>query len=191
MAQNDELLKAQRHDLRHQLAVLRSLSGQEEKLNAYIDTLTAKIPSGDVKLCENYAVNAVAAYYHATAEQAGVDISISLTVPEELDGEMESDLCVVVGNLLENAVEACNRIDGGNRFICMNSQLIHGTLALAVDNSFTGKLQKRNGALLSSKRQGEGTGTSSIKAVAGKYGGDARFEDKDGVFQASVYMQIM
>jgi sensor histidine kinase regulating citrate/malate metabolism len=171
--------------------VLRSLSGQAEKLNAYIDTLTAKIPAGDVKLCENYAVNAVAAYYNTLARQAGIPISVALTVPEELDGEMESDLCVVVGNLMENAAEACKRMESGDRFIRVGSQLHHGTLALAVDNSFTGKLQKQDGALLSSKRQGEGTGTSSVKAVARKYGGDARFEEKEGVFQASVYMRIM
>lgn len=192
LAENDELIKVQRHDLRHQLTVLRSLTADEEKLNAYIDGLLAKIPSGEgMRLCENYAVNAVAAHYYAMAEQSGVDIDLSLTVPRELDGAVESNLCVVVGNLLENAVEACGRMTEGKRFIRVSSGLEYGILTLTADNSFAGQVRKQEGAFLSSKRPGEGTGISSVLAVAQKHGGSARFEEGGGVFQASVYLNVM
>lgn len=191
LAEQDEMIKNQRHDLRHQIAVLRSLTADEKKLTAYLDGLAAKIPSGEgVRLCENYAVNAVAAYYYALAQQAGIDIDISLIVPMGIDSDIESDLCVVVGNLMENAVEACNRMTEGTKFICINSGLEHGVLTLTVDNSFSGKIRKREDSYLSSKRPEEGTGISSVAAVAKKYGGNARFEEKDGVFQTSVYIRI-
>ncbi len=191
LMESDELVKAQRHDLRHQLAVLRSLSGDEKKLNEYIDGLTAKIPSGEaIRLCENYAVNAVAAYYYAMAQRAGIDIGLSLAVPGKLDSVAESDLCVVVGNLMENAVEACASMTGGRRFIRVNSRWEYGILTLAVDNSFAGKIRKQDGAFLSSKRPGKGTGIVSVAAVARKHGGNIRFEEKEGVFQASVYMWL-
>ena len=191
LAEQDEMVKAQRHDLRHHIAVLRSLIADEKKLISYLDGLATKIPAGeDVRLCENYAVNAVAAYYYAMAQHAGIDIDIFLIVPLNIDAHIESDLCVVVGNLMENAVEACGRMAEGKGFISVNSGLEHGILTLTVDNSFSGKTRRQGSAFLSSKRSGEGTGLSSVEAVAKKHGGNARFEGSDGVFQASVYMRI-
>lgn len=191
MAENDETVKAQRHDLRHQLTVLRSLTADEQQLNNYIDKLISHIPSSEgVRLCENYAVNAVAAYYFTMAKQAGIDISVTLAVPQILDGAVEIDLCVIVGNLMENAVEACERMESGNRFIHIKSALEHGILTVTADNRFAGKIQKRQEAFLSSKRPGVGTGLSSITAVAKKHGGNVQFEEKDDVFQASVYLRV-
>ncbi len=191
LAENDELVKAQRHDLRHQLAVLRSLSADENKLNEYIDRLTEKIPSGEgMRLCENYAVNAVAAYYYAMAQQADIEIDVSLIAPRELAGSIESDLCVVVGNLMENAVEACAQMESGRRFIRIGSELQYGVWTITVDNSFAGQIRKQDDAFLSSKRPGEGMGTSSVAMVAKRHDGNAKFESRDGVFQASVYLRV-
>lgn len=193
IAENDALIKSQRHDLRHQLTVLRELYEQNdrEKLGRYLEALTEKLPSGrEPALCENYAVNAVASHYADLARQAGAEVSVQLSVPPELPAALESDLCVIVGNLMENAAEACARMTGGARFVRVGSHLQHGVLTLAVDNSFEGKLCQKDGIFLSSKREGEGIGTVSVAAVAKKYGGSAQFEEKDGMFQASVYVRI-
>lgn len=84
IAENDALVKAQRHDLRHQLTVLRELYEQndKEKLGRYLEALTEKLPSGrEPALCENYAVNAVASHYADLARQAGAEVSVRLAVP--------------------------------------------------------------------------------------------------------------
>lgn len=211
MAEHDDRIKAQRHDLRHQLTVLRTLSEDKDRLRAYIDGLIAQIPGDrETLLCENYAVNAVAAHYTALARQAGIDISLGLAVPAELEGGQEIDLCVIVGNLLENALEACSRQGTGREtapaedpaespaggpdtqapFIRVSSRLQHGVLTLAVDNSFDGVLQAKDGVFLSAKREGEGTGLPSVRAVAEKYGGGARFTAEGGIFAASVYLRL-
>ncbi len=193
LAENDAAVKAQRHDLRHQLAVLRKLneSGERDKLGGYIDTLIGKIPGEQgAVLCENYAVNAVAAHYCAMAEKTGAEVSVRLVVPKEIGRVLESDLCVIAGNLLENAVEACRRMEGGRRFIRMESRLQYGTLTIVMDNSDPGGTERQNGVFLSSKREGAGAGLSSVAAVARRYGGAARFESKDGVFLSSVYIRL-
>ena len=72
IAENDALVKAQRHDLRHQMTVLREMYAQNdwEKLGRYLEALTEKLPSGrEPALCENYAVNAVASHYADIARQ--------------------------------------------------------------------------------------------------------------------------
>jgi sensor histidine kinase regulating citrate/malate metabolism len=132
----------------------------------------------------------VAAYYAAAARNEGIESSLQFALPGELDDTVESDLCIIVGNLLENAVEACRRMENGARFIRLNSRLEYGTLTITADNSFNGNIWEKDGVFLSSKREGEGVGLSSVAAVAKKYGGRARFEAKDGVFQASVYVRL-
>ncbi len=193
MGENNAAVKAQRHDLRHQLAVLRDLSRQRnmEKLDEYIDTLIRKIPSGEeIRLCENYAVNAVAAHYAAAAKAQNIQTDLQFAIPLELTQMVESDLCIIVGNLLENAVEACIRMAEGERFIRLSSHLEYGTLTITVDNSFNGHIRAKGDLFLSSKREDEGMGLSSVLAVAKKHGGVAKFEAIDRVFQASVYIRL-
>ncbi len=193
IAKNEEAIKAQRHDLRHHLAVLRNLAKQNaiKKLDNYINTLMEKLPSeNEMQLSENYAINAVAVHYALAAKAQNITTELHFAIPPELDSTLESDLCVVVGNLLENAVEACARIKTGDRFIRLQSRLEHGVLTILVDNSTDGRTREINGSFPSSKRHGEGMGLSSVKAVAKKYGGAARFEVKDDVFEASVYVRL-
>lgn len=74
IAENDALIKSQRHDLHHQLTVLQEYyeQNEREKLGNYLKALYAKLPSGrDTSLCKNYAVNAVASHYADMAKRAG------------------------------------------------------------------------------------------------------------------------
>jgi sensor histidine kinase YesM len=101
----------------------------------------------------------------------------------------DADLCIVFGNCVENAIEACQRA-GGERFIRIKSIIIGDMLAVTIDNSFDGILNQNNNTYQSRKHNGEGIGISSVKAVARKYGGDAKFESKANVFQASVILRV-
>ena len=193
IAENDASVKAQHHDLRHQFTVLRRLNAQHEreKLDHYLETLYERLPSSiGPTLCENFAANAVASYYVDMARRVGAEVSMNLFIPEELPSELECDLCVIIGNLMENAAEACARMTEGHRFVRVNSHLQHEILTITVDNSFEEPLRKKNGVFLSSKREGEGIGLASVLAVTKKYGGNALFEGKDGVFQASAYVRL-
>lgn len=193
MAEDDSTVKAQRHDLRHQLTVLRDLNKQKDhsKLEEYIDTLIIKIPSDrELRLCENYAVNAVASYYDTLASNSGIDVNLCFAIPRLLEPLVESDLCIIIGNLLENAIEACNRMEGKGKFMKLQSYLEYDTLVLIMENSFEGDIKKKDDTILSSKRDGEGIGLSSIQAIVNRQGGSTRFEAKGGVFTASLYLQL-
>ncbi|MDI9497693.1 MAG: GHKL domain-containing protein [Bacillota bacterium] len=193
IAENEAQVEAQRHDLRHHLAVLWELYEQDDrgKLRNYLEALNHRLPAGGrPRLCENYAVNAVATHYAGLAKQAGAEVAVNLSVPADLPPELESDLCIIIGNLMENAVEACARMTGEERFIHVNSRLQYGVLTIAVDNRFEGDLRRQDGVFLSSKREGEGIGLSSVSAVAKKHGGNAEFEVRDTVFRASVYVRL-
>lgn len=193
LLQNAEAVRVQRHDLRHQLAVIQSYNqdGDSRKLTDYLDTLIKQIPS-DQKIiyCKNMAVNAVVSHYAAIAEEKGITCSFQLAVPEYSRQITDSSLCVIFGNLLENAIDACMRMREGNKFIRMNSRLQYETLTITMDNSFDGKFTKKGGRLVSSKRNDFGIGTASVAAVAAQHGGSARFEADGLVFLSSVYVRL-
>ena len=121
------------------------------------------------------------------AKNENIRFDARLELPEDA-GVSDSDLCIVFGNCVENAIEACRGVSSG-RFIRINSKITGKILAITVDNSFDGKLKNKGGAFMSRKHDVEGIGISSIKAIAEKYGGAAQFEAKDNLFQASVMLQ--
>lgn len=192
LLENAQAVKEQRHDLRHQLAVLRSYSedASSEKLTDYIDTLIAEIPTEQVSYCENAAVNAIVSHYAALAVKNSIELSVKLTVPEHTEQITDSSLCVIFGNLLENGIEACNRMAEGKKFIRLHSRLQYETLTITMDNSFDGAVNKQGERFVSSKRNELGTGLASVSAMAKKRGGGTSFEADGLVFLSSVYVRI-
>ncbi len=194
LAATDDAVKTQRHDLRHQLAVLQELGVKDDKeaFNHYISALIENIPTErEVCLCENYAVNALASHYYSLAQSKGIEVRLKLIIPPKLTANLEVDLCIIIGNLLENGIEAnATMPPNAEKFIRMNTTLQHNTLVITMDNSFNQPVRKKDGVFLSSKREGEGIGLSSVKAVAAKYGGNADFTATNQVFQSSVYLNI-
>lgn len=191
--QNAQAVKAARHDLRHQLMVIRSYNdhGDAVRLTDYLDTLIAEIPNRQgLVYCENAAVNAIVSHYAALAEKSFIKLSVRLTIPEQMEHISDTSLCVIFGNLLENATEACNRMTEGERFIQLYSRLQYGTLTITVENSFDGTTKMQEGRLISRKRSDFGTGTSSITTVAEKHNGGASFVAWQSVFYSSVYVRV-
>ncbi|MFA7412121.1 MAG: GHKL domain-containing protein, partial [Tissierellaceae bacterium] len=78
----------------------------------------------------------------------------------------------------------------GKTFIHMSSSIQGDVLTITSDNSYQASIAKKNGIYLSSKREGEGIGISSVMAAATKYNGGTRFEEDDGIFKASVYLKM-
>ena len=96
----------------------------------------------------------------------------------------------IFGNLLENALEACARMTEGRRFLRLISSVHLDTLTVTMDNSFDGHADFDGERFRSSKRDDFGVGLGSIRAVARKRGGDARFEPDGRVFRSSVYLRV-
>jgi hypothetical protein len=179
-----------RHDFRHHLSIIQSyaVAGETEKLNEYLREYMESVPSGmEIAYCENYAINAILHYYAGIARDEGVEVSIRVEAPEGT-GISDTDLCIVFGNCIENAIEACRKVKDG-KFIKINSKLKGKMLTITVDNSFDGEIRKNGDVFLSSKREGDGIGIASVKAVADKYGESAQFEVKEHIFMATVVLQ--
>ena len=178
-------------DLRRQLTAIQSLTREDNApLRAYLDDLLDAIPAAPQIYCENQAVNAIVSHYAALCREQGVEADIRLTVPGKTEHVTDAELCVIFGNLLENALEACARMTEGRKFIRLHSTAHLGILTVTLDNSFDGQARQMDGKFRSSKRDDFGVGLASIQAVARRRGGDARFEPDGRVFRSSVYVRV-
>lgn len=189
---NAAIIKSQRHDLRHHLTVIQHYNneGNKEKITEYLNDLLTSIPTEQsMNYCENQAVNAILIYFLSAYKD--IDIHTQLSIPNDLKNVKDNDLCIIMGNLLENAIEACNRIDDDrHKYININSRIQYDTLTITIDNSFNGSYKIENGIYMSSKRNEPGIGISSVEKVVEKYNGSCRFEPKNNTFMASVYIKI-
>lgn len=194
--------KAARHDLRHQFSVLSSYQarGDMEGLGRYLHQLTDSLPAAPEHIwCENYAVNAIASHYLTMAQAEGITLDVRMSVPAQIGAVPDIDLCVIVGNLLENALEACRRMASGERFIRVLSRVQKKEyLSLMVENSFDGLWREKNGVYFSRKQESaavcsaarEGVGLSSVQAVCDKHDGVLRVAVDANNFKTSVLISM-
>lgn len=191
IAETAKQTKQQQHDLRHQLTAIKAMANKDSKeLCGYIDTLIQNIPDLANTYCNNTAVNAIVSRYAYICSENGIDFNANIDVPSHNKAIDNNSLCVIFGNLLENASEACKLIEQGHKFITLKSSIQYDILTITMDNSFNGEVKSENGKFLSSKRNDYGIGLSSIQSICIKHNGNARFEYEGNIFHSSLYVKI-
>lgn len=180
-----------RHDLRQHWRVLQGCVDNRDfdALAKYIKDYGKNLPADFIHtFCSSVAVNAVISFYYEKAVKENISIHISL--PLDMQAIIpEPELCILLGNLLENALDACMMANSPS-FIHVNGlQTRANVLSLTVDNTCLKPPRFEQQRLLSTKHDGFGVGTDSIRTIAERYDGEARFEWKDNVFYASVMLR--
>ncbi|MCI8297797.1 MAG: GHKL domain-containing protein [Lachnospiraceae bacterium] len=180
-----------RHDLRQHLNLIQTYLdiGDDATLRDYIRKYGQKLPlNAEKTYCQNYAVDAVVRYYAAKAEEAQIRFDAHIHLPEHLAVD-EPDICILFGNLLENALEPCLQLPEGTPFIRIHAQIAgQRAISITVDNTSQEHPVRKKGQLLSTKHPGTGVGTLSICSIAERYHGVTEFQWQDGVFYASVFL---
>ena len=134
-----------RHDMRHQFNQISALAeaGDLENLKSYLAKTVSRIPNLDMCFCENRAADSVVGYYCAMAKRDEIPFRARLDLPETLPVD-EIDMCLVLSNLLENALEASLRTAPGRRQIeltaCVHADRI---LLIEVKMRLTARSTKR------------------------------------------------
>lgn len=187
----EEMRKA-RHDMRQHLAVVQSYMEKDDRdgLKKYINIYKNEIPPDILELySRNDVVNAIICYYATIARNNKINFEAKIDYPNH-SSISDTDITVLLGNILENAVEACQRQDTKHKFIKLSIKR-HGKskLLILLDNTCLTPVHFKNGKPLSSKRNGLGIGASSIQDIAEKYNGTVQYEQKNDIFYTSVLLQ--
>lgn len=183
-----------RHDFKHTIRAMKQLADKEDfgALKEYIDQYFDSMPENDViSFCHDHAVNAVLNYYHQLAVSSGIDTNWSIDIPETVPIK-SVDLCNIIGNVLDNAITACQSIPEQERMIQLTvTERHHANLYIVATNTFSGKVKIHDDRYLSTSREGSGIGLTSIESIAESYGGNAEFCHKDREFYINIVLPTL
>lgn len=176
-----------RHDMQNQLLIVRSLLDNEkyDDLKSYVKTMINTVDEAAfMTISGQSAVDAIlnekllAAHKNKIATRFEVDKLTDLFLPP-------MDLCIILANALDNAVEACVKIpENEDRYIHLKITANKDSLVLSCANPYQEPPKKRGNEYISSKhdKQNHGFGLKSIKATADKYAGEYLIRCQDHIF---------
>lgn len=188
MIDSQENLRILRHDMKNHLYAMQLLleSGKKQELSNYlssalgaVDLATEFVRSG------NAEVDSILNYKLLEAKRAGADIEVTLKIPSELKIDI-FDLTAILGNLMDNAVEALKVSKEKKLFV--EILLERSLLYITVINSFSENLCKKNGKFLTTKAgsKGHGVGLESVEATMKKYSGSMSVNTYNGNFAVNL-----
>lgn len=176
-------MRGYKHDFHHHLQTLKGYmeSGEIERALIYIDELDNKLMNVDTLLkTGNVSLDAILSAKIAQAKAEGISVTVKAVVPDALTIS-DVELSIVVGNLLDNAIEAC-RTAKDDRFIRIYMTIKGKMLYFSMLNS-AGEKQKKKGSLFSSKKDGfHGFGLRRAEAIIEEHGGWVKYNSEDGAF---------
>ena len=186
---NREQLNIKYHDLKHVLSLLDSDRNSQElaQYKKVLDEYDGEVRTGNETL--DIVVN----------EKADVCRSEGIALTFLGDGELLSfvsqyDIYSLFGNILDNAIEAVRKVeDRAKKVISVTIESQGNSVAISSMNYFTGNLRMADGVIATTKTtnvESHGFGLRSIKLVAEKYGGEARFAVQDDIFDLTVFLFV-
>ncbi len=166
-------LHVMRHDYKYHLAAMQKMlsSGYNDDMKDYLETLSSDATDNDIgDYCTSRVLNALLDSFAERCKKEGIDFTVKVILPKS--GIDDYNLCIIIGNLLENAITACrNTPEGSPRYIDLSMRPREDNYGIKAENSYDGNIKYYGNNLLSTKNS-EGLGISSIKSVATRYNGE-------------------
>lgn len=171
-----------KHNMKNNLIAILAYAenGKYDKMIEFIhETMgDGKIAIKDVSNSGNIVIDSLIGYWYVTAKKKGIKFSIDICIPMSMTFK-GADISLILGNLLENAVEAAQNAEGV-RYINTKIKYDKNNLFLFVANSYSGTLLKSKNGKLQSKRsdsKNHGIGLASVYRTVAKYHGTVVIED--------------
>lgn len=188
--QSQQSIRMIRHDMKNHMMTLSSLMAigdrQElfeymKKINANIETETIHVETG------NHYVDSILNYKIEEAVRAGAQVKVEIHIPDKLNIQA-FDLNVIIGNLMDNAIEASREVE--DKRITFDMALDRSMLFIKVQNHFDGRLNKKNGEFISTKGKEKlrGIGLRSVQSAVATYNGTMDVETKEGRFNVTILL---
>ena len=182
--------RIQTHDIKHHLLILREY-GQERKwdmLMSYLNELSDDILVQKKAMWTQVGIlDTLLEQKKAKAESKGIAFRIQA---DRIVGLPFSDLeiCTLFSNLLDNAIEACEKIEGNRRWIEIQITRKSGMLYLTISNSIKDRPSEQEGKLITNKQnhQLHGYGIKSVQKIVRKYEGDFSYQIRESEFIVTI-----
>ena len=184
-------MRGWRHDYRNHIQTMKAYaaSGDLEAINRYLDKLDEDLNTVDIVVkTGNAMTDAILNSKISLAAARGIPVTADAHIPVKLRLS-EIDLCSILGNLFDNAIEASLALPEEQRLIRVYMDMKGTQLYISFTN-FTAvkKLQKVFGRFATTRGEGHGLGLWRIQSIIEKCGGYADFNSEDGAFTAEILL---
>ncbi|HIV20021.1 MAG TPA: GHKL domain-containing protein [Candidatus Merdivicinus intestinigallinarum] len=184
-------IRGWRHDYRNHIQVMKAYAaqGNMDAIRDYLDKLDTDLSTVDtVVKTGNAMADAILNSKISLAKSRNIPVRADAHIPTKLDIS-ELDLCVIIGNLFDNAIEASMKLPEDQRLIRVYMDIKGSQLYLSFTN-FTAekKLPKIGGRFATTKGEGHGLGLKRIDAVIERLGGYVSRGSEDGAFTTEVLL---
>ncbi|EDT85921.1 ATP-binding protein [Clostridium botulinum] len=184
------------HDMNNHVSCLKNLAATNniEDIKKYLININETINKLDFKIKTGNSISdAVINEKYNIAKANKIEFICDFLLPKETLLE-PVDLCIILSNALDNALEACMRITDSNlpKKICIKSYMKNMYLIIEVSNSATDKIQYAENKIISTKtdKNNHGIGISNIKTVAKKYNGIIDILEEKHKFIINIMLKI-
>ena len=181
-----------RHDYHNHIQTMLALVDKPEQMREYLLSLNEDLTTVDTVLkTGNVMVDAILNSKLSLIKSKGIAVNAKAVVPDKLSIP-DVDLCVIIGNLLDNAMEACEKQEEETeRFIRVFIGVLKKQLYISVTNSVGGEVQKVGKRYVSTKKtDNHGFGLVRIDSIAERCGGYVNRQSEPGVFATEVMLPL-
>lgn len=180
-------MRGWRHDYRHHIQTMKvhMVNGDYGEIDKYLDMLDDDLTNVETVIkTGNKMADAILNSKLSLARKQNIRVKAEAKIPVSLTVS-ELDLCIVIGNLLDNAIDACMELPEAERLIRLYMEMKGNYLYLAVTNTAAG-MKKTH--FKTTKGDGHGLGLTRIDAIIKKYGGYLTRASEDGAFSTEVLL---
>ena len=186
-------MRGWRHDYHNHLQKLKAhlAMGQIAEAEKYLNELEGDLDGIKVKYTTgNISLDAILNSKLSIAEKENIRINCKAETGENLAIE-DIDLCVIIGNLIDNAVESCRKMpEHAERFLRIYLCIRQQQLYISVTNSTGETIRKLDAEYISNKHGDHGHGLKRIDLVVEKYNGYIRRANEPGVFSTEIMLPL-
>ena len=191
LEESSEKVKALRHDMKHHMNEIRLLAKQDKtrEIQNYIDDMQefAANPK-EIAASGNQEADSILNYMLQQAKAELNSVAVDVQLPESL--KFSFDLNVILGNLLENAIEGAKQ--SRKKQLSVNISFQKNTLRIEIENSSDGRTEIVQGRFLTTKADKElhGIGLNNVKKIVEKYRGIMEISAEKDTFRVKVLLYL-
>ncbi|MBU3207489.1 GHKL domain-containing protein [Clostridium algidicarnis] len=181
-------MRGWRHDYHNHLQTMKAYLSMNElkeldeylfKVEKDLDAVDNLVKSGNVMM------DAILNSKISIMKRHNIEVDFKAILPGDLKIN-DVDLCVMVSNLLENAIESCVQIPGNRRFIRIYTEVYGSQFYMSIQNSSKDNLDFNARNYISNKRGEHGFGMKRVQLLVDKYNGFLNLQNEPGIFASEI-----
>lgn len=181
------------HDMKNHILIMRAYLTQNKylDLDEYLQCLQEETKMAVPQVYTGQQTVDSMLHYKMSTVKNDISIKVETSIPEKLDID-DFDITVILGNLLDNAIEACYKLEEEKKEISLSLRLVKNQFFVVVENPFSGKIKWNKGRPLTNKsdKSNHGIGLQNVKRVIEKYNGIMEMSEENSIFRVKIMLYL-